>query len=88
MNELLMRAVVEAAIFAGMSGDDVIPQDSAVAYLEQLASTLKGLVEPDRRAFVRYVARLEAEERASGQTERAAFLASLCEDLGLSEPAK
>jgi hypothetical protein len=37
----------------------------------------------DREAFVRYVAHLEAEERAGDRNERADFLASLGDNLGL-----
>lgn len=83
LNKSLMRAVAEAAIFAGLSGDDVIREDAAVAFLEQLASTLKELEKPERAVFGRYVTELAAEEGAAGQTERAEFLSSLLENLGL-----
>ena len=85
MSQVLMRAVVDAAVFVGLSGDDVIQPDAAVAYLEQLASTMKDLTGEERDTFARYVANLAKEERAEGRTERADFLARLCDDLGLIE---
>jgi hypothetical protein len=83
MNQVLMQAIVEAAMFLALSGDDAIQEDAAVTCLEQLAFTLKRLSTMDREAFVRYVAQLEAEERAGGGNERADFLASLGDNLGL-----
>ena len=83
MNQVLMRAVAESAAFVGLSGDDVIQSDAAVAYLEALGSTMKGLTEAEREIFARYMAQLATEESAAGRVDRADFLTSLCEDLGL-----
>jgi hypothetical protein len=85
MNEVLMRAVVEAAVFAALSGDDVIREDAAVAFLEQLASTIGTLSKDDRQAFARYVGRLADEERADGNEARADFLVTLPDNLGLED---
>lgn len=82
-----MRTIAESAMFAGLSGPDVIREDAAVAYLEQLGSTLKDLSPADRQAFARYVAALADAERSAGRNDRADFLASLCENLGLLETA-
>jgi len=86
MNPTLMRAVVEAVVFAGLSNDDVIQQDAAVAQLEQLASILKELSAEDRATFVRYVQTMAAsEERDFGRTARVEFLSSIPESLGLTD---
>jgi hypothetical protein len=55
MNPTLMRALVEAVVFASLSNDDVIQRDAAVAQLEQLGSILKDLPPQERAAFVKYV---------------------------------
>ncbi len=86
MNPALMRAVVEAIVFAGLSPDDVIQQDAAVAHLEQLGSILKDLPSHERAAFVKYVqAMATAEGRDHGQSPRVEFLFSIPENLGLTE---
>jgi hypothetical protein len=86
MNPMLMRAVVEAIVFAGLSNDDVIQQDAAVAQLEQLGSILKGLPPQERAAFVKYVqAMATVEERDHGRSARVEFLFSIPENLGLTE---
>jgi hypothetical protein len=43
MNPVLMKAIVDLAVFCGVSGDDIVHPDAAVAQLEQLAFTLKQL---------------------------------------------
>jgi hypothetical protein len=86
MNPTLMRAVVEAVVFAGLSDDNVIQQDAAVAQLEQLGSILRDLLPQDRAAFVKYVrAMATAEERDYGRSPRVQFLFSIPENLGLAE---
>jgi hypothetical protein len=86
MNPTLMRAVVEAVVFAGLSNDDVIQQDAAVAQLEQLGSILKDLLSQDRAAFVKYVrAMATAEEQDYGRSPRVEFLFSIPENLGLTD---
>ena len=79
-----MRAVVEAVVFAGLSGDEVVHPDAAVSQLEQLGAILKGLSMEERRAFDKYVRDLAAAEQAeSGPTERVEFLRSLVTNIGL-----
>lgn len=86
MNATLMRAIVEAVVFAGLSGDEVIQQDAAVAQLEQLASVLKGLSPEERASFLKYVQGMAAaEERDHGRSARVEFLFSIPENLGLTE---
>ncbi len=86
MNAVLMRAVVEAVVFAGISGDEVVQPDAAVSQLEQLGAILKGLSVEERRAFDKYVRDLAtAEEAESGLTERVEFLQSLVANIGLLE---
>ena len=86
MNPTLMRAVVEAIVFAGLSKDDVIQQDAAVAQLEQLGSILKDMPPQERVAFVKYVqAVATTEERDHGRSPRVEFLFSIPENLGLTD---
>ena len=86
MNPTLMRAVVEAIVFAGLSNDDVIQQDAAVAQLEQLGSILKDLPSQERASFVKYVRAMAAtEERDYGRTPRVEFLFSIPSNLGLTD---
>lgn len=86
MNPTLMRALVEAVVFAGLSNDDVIQRDAAVAPLEQLGSILKDLPPQERAAFVKYVqAMATTEERDHGRTSRIKFLFSIPESLGLTD---
>ncbi len=86
VNKILLRALVECAAFAELSGEDVIDPDAAVALMEQLA-TLLGELEPrDRVEFIAFVEALAASERAaSGENERARFLAGLPEAFGLGD---
>ena len=78
-----MRAVVDAAIFVAMSGDDVVDPDAAVAYLEQLSATLKDLAPEDRRHLVEVITNMESADRRAGLTDRADFLSALADNLGL-----
>jgi hypothetical protein len=83
MNQILMRAVLELAMFLALSGDDIVNPDAAVSQLEQLASILKGLTKEERDTFVRFAQELAVLEQQAGRNERAIFLSSLPDDLGL-----
>jgi len=85
MNKALMRAVAEAALFAGLSPDDVVQPDAAVAQLEQLAAALKALSAGERETFRHFLDDLANDEAKSGTSERAEFLRSVFENLGLGE---
>ena len=83
MNEHLMKAILEAGIFVGMSEDRIIDPDAAVSFLEQLGVTLGGLSNNDRDVLKGYVSRCAAEERRRGAHGRADFLDSFLSNLGL-----
>lgn len=80
-----MRAIAEAAIFAGLSPDDVVQPDAAVTHLEQVAFVLKGLSSEEREVFRHFLDELADDEEKNGTTERAEFLRSAFENLGLAE---
>jgi len=85
MNRALMRAVAEAVIFAGLSPDDVVQPDAAVAQLEQLAAVLKALSAGERETFRQFLDDLADDEAKGGTSEREEFLRSAFENLGLGE---
>jgi hypothetical protein len=86
MNASLLRAIVECACFVGLSGDDVVHPDAAVAHLEQLGAILKELPGQERLEVVTFIESMaDAEEREAGRTERVQFLRSLAENLGLTD---
>src|SRR3954468_20106858 len=54
VNEILMRAVVEAAAFLELAGDDVVDPDIAVKELESMAYLLGQLNESEKRELVAF----------------------------------
>ncbi len=77
-----MRAVVESVTFFGLSDDNVLQPDTAVAQLENLASILRELDESDISGFRRFVDELATtEEATSGRTPRVDFLFHLVDNL-------
>lgn len=84
MNEILMSAVVEAAVFVGVAEDDIVDSDAAVRFLEDLAARLRRLGASERRILGEFIERLAArEESGGGDPRRIEFLRSLMENLGL-----
>jgi hypothetical protein len=83
MNENLMQAVVEAAVFVGTADEDTVDEDAAVEQLEQMAYFLKRLSAEEQREFVDFVKRHADEAAQRGSAERAEFLRSLPSNLGL-----
>ncbi len=84
MNSVLMKAIVECAIFLGMANDDIVNPDAAVVQLEQLSFLLKQLSIEEQRDFCRFIDKLAQEEQSSdGINERVVFLKTLPENLGL-----
>jgi hypothetical protein len=65
VNEILMRAVVEAAAFLELSPDDVLDPDIAVKQLESMVYLLGQLSESEKRQLVAF-ARAEADRVSSG----------------------
>ena len=64
MNEILMRAVVQAAAFLELSSDDVLDPDVAVAQLENMAHLLGQLDDAEKHQLVAFV-QVEAERAES-----------------------
>ena len=84
MNLTLMKAIVDLAVFCGVSEDNIVDPDAAVAQLEQLMFTLKQLTSDQIDEFIQYVQHLIVEEStASTNSDRQAFLLSFAENLGL-----
>jgi hypothetical protein len=80
VNEILMRAVVEAAAFLELSPDEVLDPDFAVKELESMVYLLGQLSEDEKRQLVAFT-RTEAE-RASSVDYRE-FLRQFPEAMGL-----
>jgi hypothetical protein len=80
VNEILMRAVVEAAAFLELSPDEVLDPDLAVKELESMAYLLGQLTESEKRQLVAFT-RAEAD-RVSSDDYRA-FLRRFPEHIGL-----
>jgi hypothetical protein len=54
MNEILMRAVVEAAAFLELSEDNVLDSDVAVSELESMAHLLGQLDKSEKRQLIAF----------------------------------
>jgi hypothetical protein len=80
MNEILMRAVVEAAAFLEMAADDVIDPDVAVKELESMAYLLGQLNESEKRQLVAFT---QAEADRASSVEYREFLRQFPEAMGL-----
>jgi hypothetical protein len=80
VNEILMRAVVEACAFLELSSDDVLDSDAAVTQLESMAYLLGQLSDSEKREVVVFT-RSEAE-RVSSETYRE-FLRQFPQAMGL-----
>jgi hypothetical protein len=78
-----MRAVVRAAVFFGMNDEDTVNEDAAMRELESIACMLRELGDEEQREFRLFVKRLSVEESQAGNSEVAAYLSTLCENLGL-----
>ena len=84
MNQLLMRAVVEYAIFLGLSKETDVNPDVTVSQLEQLAFILQQLDPVERKEFMSFIQTMrDAESQNPLSQERVEFLNSLAESLGL-----
>ena len=80
MNEILMRAVVEAAAFLELATDDVLDHDIAVKELESMAYLLGQLNESEKRELVAFT---EAEADRTVSADYGEFLRQFPEAMGL-----
>jgi hypothetical protein len=86
MNTILMRIIIDIAVFLELSGDDIIDPDAAITQLENLAANLQELTEEDLRTFVRFVAEVASTSQDEGEREEVVnFLKSLPSALGLTD---
>ena len=85
MNPVLIKSIVELAVFLGLSGDDIVNADAAIVQLEQLAFTLKQLDADERLLLAKHINGIAIQERKLGHSsaERVLFLETLPEHLGL-----
>jgi hypothetical protein len=80
VNEILMRALVEAAAFLELSPDELLDPDIAVKELESMASLLGQLSENEKRELAAFT-RAEADRVSSGEYRD--FLRQFPEAMGL-----
>jgi hypothetical protein len=80
VNEILMRAVVEAAAFLELSADGVLDPDIALKELESMAYLLGQLSESEKRQLVAFT--LAEADRVSSDEYRD-FLRQFPEAMGL-----
>jgi len=80
VNEILMRAVVEAAALLELAADDVVDPDIAVKELESMAYLLGQLNESEKRERVAFT---EAEAGRAVSADYREFLQQFPEAMGL-----
>jgi hypothetical protein len=80
VNEILMRAVVEAAAFFELSSDEVVDSDAAVKQLESMDALLRRLSAGEKRELVAFA---EAEADRVSSDEYGEFLRHFTEAVGL-----
>jgi hypothetical protein len=83
MNEILMRAVVEAAAFLELAADDVLDPDVAVRELESMAYRLVQLNERAKRQLVAFT---QAEADCASSVKYREFLRQFPEAMGPLRP--
>jgi hypothetical protein len=81
---ILIRAVLELAVFLGTSNDEIVDPDAAVSQLETLAWMLKDVDADGRKQIISCAREMARERERSGDITCAEFLFSFCENLGLT----
>ncbi|QVQ28278.1 hypothetical protein [Achromobacter deleyi] len=81
INEHVVRAIVEVAVFLEFSGEEEINPDAAVRVLEQLASTLQMMDSKTKSSLCSQFENVAIEY----SDEQAEFVENLGEALGLIE---
>jgi hypothetical protein len=84
MNQFLMRAVAEYAIFLGLAKEEDVNPDVAVEQLEQLSDIMKQLSPAEQAEFANFVRNMADQETHSSK-ERIEFLQSLVDNMGLDK---
>jgi hypothetical protein len=85
----LAKAVVEAAAFLELTGDDVVNPDSAVQALESVRDAPRGATGEEKQAILDYCrdqASLLKAARSEQEQRRRDFYSGFGEAIGLTEP--
>jgi hypothetical protein len=82
VNELLMRALLNALAFLDLSGDDEVDPDSALKVLEYAGYLLNQLDQADKQALLAFVGREAATERPGPHRD---FLLAFPDAFGLNQ---
>jgi hypothetical protein len=79
-----MEALLESMLFLGLSGDDVVNPDAALAVLERIIYLLRRMTPEDRSMLVQQARELALREQQSGlydSSARVEFLLLLEENI-------
>jgi hypothetical protein len=82
MNEIVARALVDLVASIELTSDDELDPDLAAAWLDDVATALEDLSDPDRHDLVRLISELA---RTTRDENRRDVLVDLPDDLGLIE---
>ena len=86
MKQVLIKAIVNWAAFLEFSDEESLNPDTAVNQMENLAATLEGLTQEERREFLDYLKELAvASQRSGADKEYVDFLSGFGESFGLVE---
>lgn len=80
MNEILMRAVFEAAAFFELSSDEVLDPEAAAKQLESMSALLHQLSAAEKRELLAFA---EAEAERVSSDAHSEFLRHFSEAVGL-----
>lgn len=80
MHQILVKAVVDLALFLEFSSDKIVDTDAAIEAMEQLASTLQAMNSDDQFEFVNITRELALE---FGNVHEREYVIKLPNALGL-----
>ena len=82
----IAKALVDAAAFLELSGDDVVDPDSAVGAMEMIISDLAGCTQEEKSAIAEAAATAASESKNSGSSaEMIQFYENFINNCGLGE---
>lgn len=79
LDEYLVRAIVDMAVFLEFSPETVLNMDASVEAMEQMAAVLRKMPEENRQAFIEML-----RELAPTYGSRQQFVSELAENFGLA----
>lgn len=83
----LCSAIIDAARFLELSGDDVIDPDAAVVALEDMGATLQSATQAERQAFISACQSEATRLKMAGDSQAGEFVGGLPSAMGLSDEA-